>query len=97
MEDKYNPGVFHELTAEEKKEIARQNTEKEKEKAYKAEFKEIRDRLYAKKCKAYRECQLIMELSDPKKFGINQFYVKAYNEAQKIEHWFEQEADLWRI
>ena len=32
-----------------------------------------------------------MQLSDPKIYGINDFYVEAYNRVQSLEHWFEEE------
>ena len=60
-------------------------------KRLKKEFEFTRDRIYLKRCDEYRIQKKIMELSDPGIYGINRFYVEAYNRAQVLEHWFEEE------
>ena len=91
IDSDYNLGIFRELTENEKRDIKRQAEIRKKEKELKKEFELTRDRIYLKKCDEYRLQQKIMQLSDPKIYGINEFYVEAYNRAQSLEHWFEEE------
>ena len=91
IDNDYNLGIFRELTEKEKRDIKRQAEIRKKEKEFKKEFELTRDRIYLKRCDEYRLQQNIMQLSDPGIYGINEFYVEAYNRAQALEHWFEEE------
>lgn len=91
IDSDYNLGIFRELTEKEKGDIKKQAEIRKKEKELKKEFELTRDSIYLKRCDEYRIQQKIMKLSDPKIYGINKFYVDAYNRAQSLEHWFEEE------
>lgn len=91
IDSDYNLGIFRELTEKEKRDIKTQVDIRKKEKEQKEEFEFIRDRIYLKRCDEYRIQRKIMQLSDPEIYGINKFYIEAYNKAQALEHWFEEE------
>lgn len=91
LDNDYNLGVFHELSAEEKKEIAKQRRERERLKAYKKELNAVRDRIYNNNCRRYHRLQRLIGFCHPEICGINDLYIKAYNEVQYLEHWFEEE------
>ena len=91
LDNDYNLGIFHELSAEEKREIACKRRERERLKAYKKEFNTVRDRIYKNNCKRYDRLQRLVIYCNPKICGMNDLYIKAYNELQYLEHWFEEE------
>ena len=49
------------------------------------------DSIFEKKIKRYHMLKRIMKAINPEKVGLNDLYIYAYNEHQKIEHWLTEE------
>ena len=86
--------ICRELTAEERAEFKRKQTERKQKQKYKAEINRLKDIVYRGHCERYKRCQIIIEFCNPIICGINPLYAKALNELQYLEHWFE-EVDLY--
>lgn len=91
LDNDYNLGLFRELTAKEKRDFARHRKERERIRAEKQEFEAVRNSIYMGNCKRFHRLQRLIKFCRPEICAINDLYIKAYNEAQYLEHWFEEE------